>query len=161
MYFAERYAGDAPARPEQKLPLRLRALLEALATSGLRGRFEAASVLLAMGQSGRDELETNLGTLEGRRSAGRQPSIHMPFGDDALGISISYASEENLSEELLRCAARMRRGGSTRWLVVQLENRSSYWVKGIHVIAPDTLSETDLSRGLAHLEAEVAKTTEA
>lgn len=161
MYFAERYAGDAAARPEQKLSPRMRALLEALAISGLRGRFEAASLLLAMGQAGRDELDTNLGALEGRRSAGRQPSIHMPFGDDALGISISYASEANLSEELLRCAARMRKGGSTRWLVVQLENQSAYRVKGIHVIAPDTFSETDLSRGLTHLEAEVARTTEA
>jgi hypothetical protein len=158
-YFTERYSGEAPARPKQKLPPRMSGLLEALAASGLRGRFEAASVLLAMGQAGRDELETNLGTLKDRLSAGRQPSIHMPFGDDSLGISISYASDQNLREELLRCAARMRRGGNTRWLVVHLENHSAYRVKGVHVITPDSFSEAELSHGLAHLETEVTKTT--
>ena len=50
VYFSARHAGESPQRPEQRLPQNLKRLIEALKTSGLAGRFEAASILLSMGQ---------------------------------------------------------------------------------------------------------------
>lgn len=158
-YFAARYAGEFPRVPEQNLPPKMSGFLEALSTSRLPGRFEVASILLSMGQEGRDEFEANLVVLEDRRSASRQPSLHLPFGSDSIGLSVTYASEDNFNEELVRCAARMQQGGSTRWLVVQLKNQSTYLIRKIRIITPSTFSEVELSRGRSHIEQQVIHAT--
>ena len=90
--------------------------------------------------------------LEGRRAAGGQPSFHMPFPQQGFGLSLSYASDANLNEERVRCAARMQQGRSKRWLLVQLGNQRSCVVKSIHIITPATLTEEELARGRAHID---------
>src|SRR5690349_9693869 len=92
----------------------------------------------------------------GRRAGGRQTSLHMPFSQEGFGLSLSYAAGGNLDEERVRCAARMRQGGSTRWILVQLDNQPSCVVKSIHIITPGTITEADLARGRAHLDEQVA-----
>jgi hypothetical protein len=156
LYFDARYAGESPSVPEQALPAQMKAFLEAFHASRLPGRFEVASILLSMGQEGRDEFAANLLALEGRRTAGRQPSIHLPFSKESLGVSVTYASDVNFKEEVIRCAARMRQGGSTRWIVIHMANQSAYLIREIRVITPETFSDADLSWGRSHLEREVA-----
>src|SRR4029434_2727172 len=131
VYFAKRYAGEDVDLPGQRFPMNMGRLIGALRVSRLRGRFEAASTVLAMGQEGRDELEGMLATLEARRNVGREPSIHLPFSGDQTCFSVSSVSDEYLGEETLRCAARMRLGGHARWIVIQLESRGGYRGEGI------------------------------
>ena len=121
-------------------------LIEALRVSRLRGRFEAASTVLAMGQEGRDELEGMLRTLEARRNAGGEPSVHLPFSGDQTCFSVSSVSDEYLGEETLRCAARMRLGSHARWIVIQLESRGEHRVKNIRIITPETFSEAEIAQ---------------
>jgi len=160
-YFGKKYAGEQVPAPEQYVPAILKRLLEALRSSRLHGRFEVGSILLSMGQDGRTEIERSLAELERRRAAGGQPSLHLPFPEDALGLSLTQAADANLDEERVRCAARMQQGGHARWLLVQLENQSSYIVKRIHVITPNTISEAELTRGLEQLTGQAATTAAA
>jgi SEC-C motif len=161
VYFAKRYAGEEAFFPGQRLPRNIARLIQALRVSRLQGRFEAASAVLAMGQEGRDELEGMLATLEARRNAGREPSIHLPFSGDQTCFSVSSVSDEYLDEETLRCAARMRVGRHARWIVIWLESRGEHRVKGIRIIAPETFSEAEVARGIAHLDEVVARAREA
>jgi hypothetical protein len=160
-YFARRYAGEASPAPKQMVPPHLRDFLEALRTSRLDGRFELASILLSMGQGGRNDFEANLERLEVRRGAGRQPSIHLPFGGELLGVSISNASDGNFDEEVVRGGARMERAGAKRWIVVQLANQGTYLVRQIRILSPALFSEPELARGRLHLEEQVRQTASA
>jgi hypothetical protein len=157
VYFAKRYAGEDAYLPGQRVPRNIGRLIEALRVSRLRGRFEAAGTVLAMGQDGRDDLEGMLATLEDRRNTGREPSIHLPFSGDQTCFSVSSVSDEYLGEEMLRCAARMRLGSHARWIVMHLESRGEYRVKDIRIITPESFSEAEIAGGSAHLDEVVGR----
>jgi SEC-C motif len=155
-YFASRSAGEAVAMPGQRISANTQRLVDALSASHLRGRFEAASAVLSMGQQGRREFDEMLGALEARRNAGREPSIHLSFSDQAC-FSISSVSDPYFAEETVRCGARMRLGRRPRWIVIHLECRGGYRVQTISVITPRTFSEAEIARGTAYLDEVVAR----
>jgi hypothetical protein len=145
--------------PEQILPARMRDFLAALRSSHLPGRFETAAILLSMGQDGRNDFAARLGGLEERRRVGTQPSVHLPFATESIGLSISHVHDENFDEEVIRCTARMQQGRLTRWIVVQLADQAAYTIKQIRAILPNTVSEADLARGRLHLGQQAARAT--
>lgn len=158
-YFAARSSGESLPIPEQILPARMRDFLAALRSSHLPGRFETAAILLSMGQDGRNDFAARLGGLEERRRVGTQPSVHLPFATESIGLSISHVHDENFDEEVIRCTARMQQGRLTRWIVVQLADQAAYTIKQIRAILPNTVSEADLARGRLHLGQQAARAT--
>jgi hypothetical protein len=149
LYFSEKYGGKSPELPWRKIPPRLAVLLAALRASRLRGRFEAASIILSMDDTGRNQLDEALKHLDLGKEQGRQRSVRLPFTGASYGLTVSYA-EKDFDQELIRSAAQMEQGKCARWVVVRLTSPSV--ISEIDVIKPGRFSDSELTPGRQYLE---------
>jgi SEC-C motif len=155
LYFAKIYSGETPALPFKKIHSNVTELLLALRDSRLPGRFEVASIILSMNDTGRNQLHDALKYLDSGPAKGKQRSVSLPFASSAYGLTISNAAGERWDEELIHSAARMEQGRFARWLCVQLDGYAPRTVRQINRIVPGQVYEGDLSRGRTYLEQRV------
>ena len=151
-YFGEKSAGGQPEVPTQAMPPKMRDFINALGDSCQPGRFEVGSIILSMDETGRNEFQEGLNTLDAGRAEGRQRTYRMPFTGLYYGLSITYADDAHWQEELTRSAAQMEQGECKRWMVVQLTNMSPYTINRIEVIFPGRFSEEELAASKSRLE---------
>jgi len=145
-YFMARSSGDTLSVPTQEMPSKMREFISALKASHLPHRFEVGSIILSMDAAGRDEfVRDGLGTLDAGRAQGRQRTFRMPFTDRGFGLSISYAEGPHWPEELRRSAVQMEQGNCSRWLVVQMANKTPYEITSIEVISPGRFTDAELA----------------
>jgi hypothetical protein len=155
-YFMEKSAGGNPVVPTQAIPPKIQALIRALQSSHLAGRFEAGSIVLSMSGAARREFANSLDQLEVRRRAGKQPTIRLPFSE-GFGLSVTHAAGPNLNEELTRSAVQMKRARCSRWVVIQLADDAQPSVTQIERITPARYSDDELRASEEHVEREVQR----
>jgi len=145
-YFMSRTEGETPSVPTQEMPPMMREFISALKISGLPHRFEVGSIVLSLDETAREEFaKDGLGTLDAGLVEGRQRSFRMPFTDRKIGLSISYANGPHWLEEIRRSAVQMEKGSCSRWLVVQMANKSPYEISNIEVIYPGRFTDIQLA----------------
>jgi hypothetical protein len=159
-YFMDRSAGDTPSVPTQKMPLKMRQLVEALRVSRLPHRFEVGSTILSMDGTGREGFKGSLDELDEGRANGRQRTVRLPFKASKLGFSISYARDTHWDEELRRSAVQMQQSNCSRWLVVQLANKTFYEVVRIELILPGRFTDAELAPEKARNETKAIEAIE-
>jgi SEC-C motif len=152
-FFADKYRGESPTIPKQQMPPRLAGLLDALRDSGIAGRFAAASVILDMDETSRNDLDRALGYLDA--GATRQRSVRVPFTVASHGITLSYARDELWQQELVRSAAQMHQSQCSIWIVVQLTGHSPYIISAIETLVPGRFSDEKLAPGFHYIEERV------
>ncbi|MHB0978161.1 MAG: YecA family protein [Minisyncoccota bacterium] len=157
-YFMDKSAGIESPRPTQDMPLKIRALLSALTSCGLHGRFAVGSIVLSMSSEARQGFKDGLDMIDAGRDKGRQRTIRTGFSENKVGLSISYAEGGHWQEELRRSAFQMVQSECHRWFVVQLAPNSPYEVSAIELITPGRFTAAELTEAQSHCE---AKTNEA
>lgn len=158
-YFIEKSKGENPQVPTQILSEKVSLLLEAIRNSKLSGRFEAASMILGMGEDSRNGLERALEHLILGLSEKKLRTARIPFTEE-YGFTVTYAEGQYLHEELVRSAALMKQGRCQRWLVIGLEMGYQFKIGRITRIFPSMFSESELASGRLHLEETTQKIVE-
>ena len=151
-YFMDRSAGIDSPMPTQAMPPKIREFISGLRTSGLHGRFEVGSMVLSMSSAARQGFKEALDSLDTGRAEGRQRTFRVPFTDLGFGFSVSYADGPRWLEELRRSAVQMEQGDCSRWLVVQMANKSPYEISSIEIITPGRFTGVELAAEKARHE---------
>jgi hypothetical protein len=156
-YFSAKMVGENPDVPLQKLPSKFKEFMDSLKSSQIRGRFELGSAVLSMGGDARKDFDEILKNLVKAALQGRQLSYRMAFFENSFGLTISYADDTKIQEELKRSAVQMHQSNCNRWLVVQLINTNPISISQIELIAPGRFSDEQLRKAHAHLENKIAQ----
>jgi hypothetical protein len=155
-YFAQKSAGEMPAIPTQRIPDRMKALVDSLRDSHLPRRFEAASIILSMGARGRNDFEHGLRFLETAIGQGRRMTVRLPFTDQSVGLTVTYAADSNWRDELIRSAAQMEQSGCERWIAIQLES-AAQTVRNVERLLPGRFAESQMATARAYLNRRTAE----
>ena len=157
-YFINKSAGESSSIPTQDMPHKIRAFINALRDSNLKGRFEVGSVILSMGDIGRNEFQKRaLDVLDNGRNEGRQLTFRMSFNEFSLGLSVTYVDDRHWREELIRSAVQMDQCNFKQWFAVQLRNESPYKINRIEKILPNRFSDKELVPGRLYLESKTRR----
>jgi hypothetical protein len=120
-YFAEKTAGEPVDKLQQYLPPNVTLLTDEIEQLKLKGRFELLNFLFSLDQQGRDFLEENLLDIKERVALGRTPSMRFPILPLKQGISLTFATDNDMKNEKARSGYLLQTSGCASWLIVRLD----------------------------------------
>jgi hypothetical protein len=159
-YFTALATGETAELPRQKMPPEMTSFIEALTNCRIPGRFEAGSIVLNLGDEGREKFSHGLRYVQEDVPIGRKRQVRVPINEALNGISLSMVSPTAWDAEVKKSAVQMEFMKATRWAVVQI-SKNPMRIQRIEILAPVQFSEGELAPYRAELEMEVRHLIEA
>jgi hypothetical protein len=154
-YFAEKVAGEHVIRLQQYLPPNVSLLIGDIEQLNIKGRIELLDFLFSLDQQGRDFLEQKLLHVKERVALGRTPSMRFPILPLRKGVSLTFASDEDMKNERARSGYILQTSGCTSWLIVRLDSASK--VFDIQKLLPGEIPTEQLQSAEADMTLMVAR----
>jgi hypothetical protein len=156
-YFMGKAAGESPAKPIQKMPTELRALIDALNDSDQPHRFEVGSFLLGNDGGQRKDVTKHIKRIISKQKVDGQRTLRVASKDMKLGVSVGHVEDANWELEKARCAVYMKNNQLDKWLSVHIDTNDGIKVTQIVELKPEDFTDEQIAEAAVKLERDVQR----
>jgi hypothetical protein len=151
-YFMNKEYGEEYKKPEQKLPLEMRSLIDAINDSKFKHRLHVTSLLLSLDSNTRKSVMKHLKKLSLPHGEIRQRSVRVVLGSQDAGLSISECDEASWEDEKLRSAIQMKNYNLPSWFAIRVKKGGGFNVLDLELLKNEQFDEQQIEAARMKLE---------